>query len=159
MKAYIYCDKAFYKGEEKMSNLYDNVKNQYPYGDFPSQYTKRGQEELKSKINNPVSVQESPQQKNPQEPKNQQQMNYSQPEVNAQTQNGFNLNSLLPLLFGGMNGDKNFDKDSLLKNILPANSSIPPQLFDMMLNGKMKNKNSEKTPPSSTNVIDTYKKI
>ena len=141
-----------------MNSFYDKTKNQYPYGDFPLQYTKRGQEELKAKINNPISVQEVPKQETSKESNNQQQT-YTQSQADPQSQNGLNLTSLLPLLFSGISGDKSLDQKSLLKNLLPANSSIPPQLFDMMLNGKINKKNTSKTPPSSTNIIDTYKKI
>lgn len=135
-----------------MNNFYDNIKSQYPYDDFPSRYTISGQNELKSKLNNPVTAQEVPQQT----AANQQNNN---PPVNTQAQGGgLNLESLLPLLMGGMS-DKSFDKKSLLKNLLPANSAIPPQFLDMMLNGKTKKNDTSKASSSSSNVINTYKKI
>lgn len=135
-----------------MNNFYDNIKNQYPYGEFPSQYTINGQNELKARLNNPVSVQETPPQNN--FPNN----NSPLPPVQTQQNGAFNMESLLPLLLGGMS-DKNLDKKSLLKALLPANSSIPPQLFDMLLNGKTKKNDTATASSSSTNVINTYKKI
>lgn len=124
-----------------MSNFYDNIKNQYPYGEFPSQYTVNGQNELRAKLNTPVSVQEAPE----------------QPVQTQQT--GMNLESIMPLLLGSLTGEKKLDQKTLIKQLLPANSSIPPQLIDLMLRGKVKKNDTSKVSSSSTNVIDTYKRI
>lgn len=124
-----------------MSNFYDNIKNQYPYGEFPSQYTINGQNEMRAKLNTPVSTQEVPE----------------QPTQTQQT--GMNLESIMPLLLGSLTGEKKLDQKTLIKQLLPANSSIPPQLIDLMLRGKVKKNDTSKVSSSSTNVIDTYKRI
>lgn len=124
-----------------MNNFYDNIKNQYPYGEFPSKYTVNGQSELRAKLNTPVSIQEIPEQ-------------------TVQTQeSGINLDAIMPLLLNSLTGEKKLDQKALIKQLLPANSSIPPQLIDLMFRGKVKKNDTSTASSSSTHIIDTYKPI
>ncbi len=164
-----------------------SLESQYPYGEFPERYTKRGQQILQENINNNKNIPSNnmPQGNCSLYPDTQNTV--SQQSVTPNMGNPALLNAMASMMGGGAPTvnimgaeqtantmannnmanlypllmkmmDKNFDQTELLKGMLPNNPTLAP-FMNMFLN---KSKNN--TPPkissmSSENKIDTYTKI
>ncbi len=146
----------------------------YPYGEFPTRYTKEGQEALKKQLKNSYTMQNTmpvyPNQPQMQpQPVQQQAMqnNWTQADNNMgenmggnmggnQNRGGLDLNSLMPLL-GNMGGGKN--QADIIKNFLPLlgkGGNLNPNDILKLIN---KNSGGTNNGTTTTSGIDSYKKI
>ena len=121
--------------------------NDYPYGQFPTKFTKMGQqkyfEQLNKEQNEPVSV-----------------MNTSEQPQQTEVQNNFDISKLLPLL--KLMGDKkSMTTSDMLSMFLPMLGGNTSQLGDIMqlLNkdNQVKEVEEDILPPSPK--ISEYKRI
>lgn len=117
----------------------NDLKNMYPYGDFPIRYTKNYQDYLKSNLNNGNAFS----------------MNYSSENIDntiptTTTQNNFDIKTLLPLIENLSNN--NLDTKSLLSSLMPLlfkdQNNLLPLLEALPLTPK------KNAPKSSTLNVD-----
>jgi len=128
--------------------------NNYPYGDFPFNYTVEGQKKLKNSIIKTSNYNFN------QEENNSKSLNQS----NLQSNNNQNsINQLLPLITGLL-GNKSQKSNNVFNNILPlltGNNVDLANIINQTKNiSKFQDTNSEnKLPESDYNRIENYQRV
>ena len=136
------------------NSIYQEINKMYPYGEFPSQYTKQHKT---TNINNPKILNYVKDQPQPKE--------HEQQSINTSK---LDFNTILPLITNISSGNK--DKSSILSSILPLiagnKSKEINSILKLITNTKTKpsqaqndNYISTLIPPSKYNTIDSYEKI
>ena len=139
------------------NKLLQDISKMYPYGEFPSQYTKK---QKNTDINNPniLNYVRENTETNPPQPTQQQ----------TSKTNNLDLNSLLPLITTLSNGKK-MDSTSILSTILPliaGNKSKDINSILKLLNTKsnkhdtsFETYHNQEIPPSAYKDITSYERV
>ena len=128
--------------KEQTPNIPQEVLNQYPYGQFPIQYTRTGQEQLRKQSENRFSKNEE-----------------STKEINNET-NQLDIMSLLPIISMLQNKKQPKDMFELLSNLLFKDKPEMKNLFNLIPKHKNQEINKIESFPNTNKVsINSLKRI
>ena len=131
-----------------------NIDQEYPYGKFPTKFTKNGQQKYFEQLTNGVEEERIV--------NTQQTTNSSEQNINSNTQNGFEISKLLPLL-KLMGSKKNINSTDMLQLLIPLlGGSDSSQIADIMSLFSGKDTHEEKEEDieiSSSPKIDEYVRV